>query len=275
MDIIKSTGAKEPFNEAKLCTSLKMAGAPEDLANAICKNVRAKVTPGISSSKLHREALSYLVKEDADIAARYSLFRGIAALGPAGYLFEQYIEVVLQAYGYKTMRDTYVQGACIKHEIDIVAIKDDMHYILELKYHNSQVIKTHAPTVMYAWARLEDIAKAEEKVENHKYKHAMWLITNTKFTDTAIQYAKCKGVKMSGWNYPHPDSLETMIVGKKMYPVTVLPSVDKDVLAVLVKKKIILAQDLATYSVDDLSKLGVAQNTAQSIVGEVQGLFKR
>ena len=35
VDIVKSTGGKEPFSEEKLCTSLKRAGAPEDVANAI------------------------------------------------------------------------------------------------------------------------------------------------------------------------------------------------------------------------------------------------
>ena len=274
VDIVKSTGGKEPFSEEKLCTSLKRAGAPEDVANAICMNMRKKVTPGISTTKLYRQALSYLVKENAEIAARYSLYRGIAALGPAGYVFEQYVEAVLQAHGFRTMRDVYVEGACVKHEIDVVAVKDNIHYLLELKYHNTQGIQTHVPTVMYAWARLEDISRAENKKEGGKNKHVMWLITNTKFTETAISYAKCKGVRLSGWNYPHPGNLEDLIVEKKMYPVTVLPSVTSALLVEFVKRDIVLAQDLATYTVSDLKKLGVTEPVAQKIIGEVAGLFK-
>jgi hypothetical protein len=210
-----------------------------------------------------------LVKENSDVAARYSLYRGIAALGPAGYVFEQYIEVVLQAHGFQTMRDVYIEGVCIKHEIDVVAIKDGVHYLLELKYHNQSGIKTHVPVVMYAFARLEDISRAEKKD-----KHVMWLITNTRFTDTAVQYAKCKQIGLSGWNYPEEGNLEDLIVSKKLYPVTIFPSITQGMLAQFVKHKVVLAQDLATYTRADFKKMGATDALADKIIQEVNGLFK-
>ena len=274
MNVIKSTGQKEPFNKTKFCTSLKRSGAPGELANAVCGRVQEKVTAGISTSKLYREALRYLVKENSEVAARYSLYRGIAALGPAGYVFEQYIEVVLQAHGFQTMRDVYIEGACIRHEIDVVAVKDNVHYLLELKYHNQSGIKTHVPVVMYAYARLDDIARSENRKEKNKHQHVMWLITNTRFTDTAIQYADCKQIRVSGWNHPKEGNLEDLIVSKKLYPVTVLPSINQELLAQLVKRKVILAQDLATYPLADLKKLGASDALAQKVIQEVTGLFK-
>ncbi len=274
VSIIKSTGEKQAFNKAKLCVSLKRAGAPGDMANAVCAKVEEKVTAGISTSKVYREALRYLVKENADVAARYSLYRGIAALGPAGFLFEQYVEVVLQAHGYKTMRNIYMKGACISHEIDLIAIKDGTQYFMELKYHNEAGIKTHVPVIMYGYARLDDLIRGQNKHSGEKHRLAMWLVTNTKFTDTAISYAKCKGIRLSGWNYPEQGGLEEMIVSKKMYPVTVLPSVTQSLLVKFAKRKIILAQDLATYTVSDLKKFGVTETVAQKIIQEVTGLFK-
>ncbi len=274
MQVTKSSGEKQVFNKAKLCVSLQRAGAPSTMADAVCAKVEHRITPGVSTSKVYREALRYLVKENASIAARYSLYRGIAALGPAGFVFEQYIEVVLQAHGYKTMRDVYIKGACITHEIDLVANKDTHHYLLEIKYHNEPSIKTHAPVVMYAYARLDDIAAVENKREGGMNTHSMWLITNTKFTDTAITYAKCKGIRLSGWNYPQGEgNLEDMIVSKKLYPVTVLPSVTQAVLPSLVKRNIILAQDLATYSREDLMHIGIPESSADKIIKEVTGLF--
>lgn len=274
MQIVKSNGEKQAFNKAKLCTSLKRSGAPADMADAICVKVQEKVTPGISTSKVYREALRYLVRENTDVAARYSLYRGIAALGPAGFLFEQYVEAVLQAHGYQTVRNTYVKGACISHEIDLMAIKDDTHYFLEIKYHNQIGTKTHAPVVMYAFARLDDLVRGESTKRDGIHHHKMWLITNTKFTDTAINYAKCKNIKLSGWDYPAQGGLEELIVSKKIYPVTVLPSVNQALLVKLAKRKIILAQDLATYTVSDLKKFGVTELQAQKIIQEVSGLFK-
>lgn len=274
MQIVKSTGEKQAFNKAKLCSSLKRSGAPSDMANAICAKVEERVTPGISTSKVYREALRYLVRENADIAARYSLYRGIAALGPAGFLFEQYVEVVLQAHGYKTMRNIYVQGACISHEIDLMAIKDGIHYFLELKYHNQIGSKTHVPVIMYAFARLDDLIRGENAKHDGSHHHVMWLITNTKFTETALKYAECKSIRLTGWDYPKKEGLEEMIVSKKMYPVTVLPSVNKALLEKFAKRKIILAQDLATYTVSDLRRFGMTDTQAQKIIQEVTGLFK-
>ena len=273
VDVIKSSGEREPFNKGKFCSSLQRAGAPETVAKAVCTHIEQKITPGISTSKLYRQALNYLVKNHAEVAARYSLYRGVASLGPAGYVFEQYIEVILQANGFRTMRDVYVQGTCLKHEIDVVAIKGNEHYFLEMKYHNEPGIRTHAPTVMYAWARLDDISQFENKKEGGVNKHFMWLITNTKFTDTAINYAKCKHIRLSGWNYPESGNLEEMIISKKLYPVTVLPSVSKYLLPELVKRNIILAQDLVTYSIDDLKKFGLNDMQAEKVKEEVEGLF--
>ncbi len=277
LDIVKSTGEREPFSRGKLCSSLKKAGAATEVANTVCSHVEQKIIPGASTTKVYREALRYLVKNHMEVAARYSLFRGIAELGPAGFLFEQYVEVILQQHGFKTARDIYVEGACISHEIDIIAMRGNSHYLLELKYHNQQGIKTHVPDVMYAYARLEDIVQVENKKEGGKNRHMMWLITNTKFTDTAIKYAKCKGIRLSGWNNMSGEadfSLETMIVSKGLYPVTVLPSMNSQLLAELAQRKIILAQDLIPYEVKDLVKLGISELVAKRLVVEVSGLFK-
>lgn len=273
VDVKKSSGRQEPFNRQKLCISLENAGAPHDIAQSICRNIEQKITPNISTHRIFRSALRELIKTNRDVAARYSIHRGIAALGPAGFFFEQYVEAILQAYGYKTKRDTIMKGACISHEIDLTATRDNVHYLFELKYHNEQGIKTHVPVVMYADARLQDISKIENKKEKNRYEHRMWLVTNTKFTDTAITYAKCKHIKLTGWNYPKNESLEDLIANKKLYPVTILPSISSDILTILAEKKIILAQDLATYDINDLISLGMNETTAHKIQEEVRGLF--
>ena len=35
------------------------------------------------------------------------------------------------------------------------------------------------------------------------------LITNTRFTDDALQFGKCAGLNLVSWNYPAGDSLKT------------------------------------------------------------------
>ena len=273
MEVVKTTGEKEEFSPAKLCLSIRKAGAPRDLADSICKTVGQKVNPNDSTTAIFRKALKYLVREDMNVAARYSLRRGIEALGPAGFIFEQYFETVLQAYDFKTKRDVILKGKCVTHEIDVIASEGTKRFLVEAKYHNDANLKTHVDVIMYADARLIDIVKNESASNQKKYEYAMWVVTNTKFTDAAIQYAKCRGIRLTGWNYPRGASLEDVIADKKLYPVTVLPSVPIKILPELSKKNIILAQDLITYSADDLVKsFSVSRDIAEQIVREVKGI---
>ena len=119
------------------------------------------ISAGESTAKIFRVALDYLVKEDLNLAASYGLRRAIGEFGPAGFLFEQYVEIILQAYGYQTKRNVMMKGACVEHEVDVSAQKR-RHYIVEAKYRNEPGIKTHIDVVMYGDARLADIARLEE-----------------------------------------------------------------------------------------------------------------
>ena len=261
MEIIKSTGEKEMFSEDKLCQSLKNAGAPRELANKVCALAASDLKPGMTTSKIFRSSLRYLLKENLSLAANYSLRRGVGELGPAGFLFEHYVEIILQAYGYKTVRNITAKGFCVEHEIDVLAEKDGVKYYIEAKYRNEYGIKTHIDVVMYGDARLADIAKAgggEAK---------LWLITNTKFTDKAVKYAKCRDIKLTGWTHPNGDNLEDLIINRKLYPITVLPSVKRYEREQFAKFGLLLAQDILPYSPEELAnKFNIAFNTAKKII---------
>ena len=274
MEVVKLNGEKDTFSQAKLCLSLRKAGAPRDVADNICQIVGPKINPNDSTTAIYRKALKYLVKGDMNVAARYSLRRAVESLGPAGFIFEQYFEIVLQSYGFKTNRDVVLKGKCVSHEIDFIASSGSKRFLVEAKYHNDQAIKTHVDVIMYADARLMDIVKNESASNQKKYEYAMWVVTNTKFTDAAIQYAKCRGIRLTGWNYPRGESMEDIIADKKLYPVTVLPSLPKLLLPILAKKNIILAQDLLTYTAADMVKsFGTTQDVADQLVKEVQGIM--
>lgn len=274
MEIIKSTGDVEKFDPKKLCDSIKRAGAPTKVADNICQMVSKKVKPGATSSNIFRDSLRHLVKEDLDIAVRYSLRRGINSLGPAGFLFEQYVEAILRAYGYKTRRNIIMQGKGVPHEIDVVAEKDGQTFLVEAKYRNEEGIRTHINEMMYAESRVRDINNLEQNKKKNKH-FLPWLITNTKFTNTVIKYAKAYNLAVTGWTYPKNKSLEDLIIAKKIYPVTVIPSITKNALEEIAKRGLILAQDLLPYSVEDLAlEFNINPYKAKSIFKEVQELMK-
>ncbi len=271
----KSAGGIEIFDRNKLCSSLQKSGAPADLANGICKLVAREVTPNMSTQAIFRKALRYLVKEDFDSAVRYNLVRGLAQLGPTGFYFEQFIEALLQAHDYTTQRGVMVPGECIMHEVDVLAKKGGMTYIVEGKYRNERDGRTHVDQVMYADARVMDIERAA-RAKGDKSSFSIWVITNTRFTETAIRYAECRGVKLVGWNYPNREgNLEDMIIRSRMYPVTVLPSVTTAAREIFMAHNIILAQDLLTYTEKDMvKKLKLSSATARALLREAHSLLK-
>jgi hypothetical protein len=269
MDIVKATGEIEKFNETKLCESIIAAGAPRDVADNVCQLVKKAVAPSVNTNHIYRKALSHLIKEDIDIAVRYSLKRGLARLGPAGFFFEQYIEALFQAHGYETKRNQIVQGSCVDHEIDVELLEKKRTILVEVKYRNEPGIRTHLDTVMYADARRMDIQDYQKKQGKL---FDMWLVTNTEFTDKAIQYGECKNqMKLIGWNYPQKNGLEDLIIQKKVYPVTVLPHITNHVLEQFAKAEIILVSDLIPYNEEALiKKFGMTEKRAKGILKRVK-----
>lgn len=275
MEITKTDGTSEAFKPAKLCLSIRKSGAPRALAEEACRTIETKVTPNDSTSAIYRKTLRYLMKEAPAVAARYSLRRGLEALGPGGFIFEQYFETVLQAYGFRTKRNVILKGKCITHETDVIAETGSKRFLIEAKYHNVPGLKTHVDVVMYADARLQDIVAAEKTSGKNKFEYGMWIVTNTKFTDASIKYAQCRGIRLTGWNYPRGASLEDVIADKKLYPVTVLPSVPKLLLPEFAKRDIILAQDLLTYEAADLARtFKIDRALAEALVSEVAAITK-
>lgn len=274
MEIIKASGEKEIFDKNKFCNSLKNTGAPKDIVKKVCDLIEKEVEPGMTTSHIFRLATRHLMEASLAVASRYNLKRGIAELGPAGFLFEKFLEIVLKELKYETLRNQIMDGKCVDHEIDILAKKGDRHYLIEAKYHNRVGIKTPIDVVMYADARLQDIAFAKENEERGGESHYMWLITNTKFTSKAIKYALCRGIKLTGWNYPSGDGLENIVTKYSLYPVTTLSSVNRYAREQFAKYDMMLVRDLTIYSPKDLiSKFGIHENNAKNIVKQTHALM--
>jgi Holliday junction resolvase-like predicted endonuclease len=272
MKIIKASGLQETYNKQKLCDSLQSVGAPKTLVDRVCRIVGTKITPGMNTKEISRHIASLLAKENPVLAAKYSLKRGIMELGPAGFLFEQYVAAILQEYGYTTSTNQMMKGECgIFHEIDVLAFSKDTHYIVEAKYRNNRGVKSDVKVAMYSFARLLDIAAAQKK--RHQQQHKAWLFTNTKFTSSTIQYALCKSIKLTGWKYPKKESLEQLIEAKSLYPVTVLPAVNKTLKEQFAAHELYFAKDLVHIPTQQFQRLlGIQTNIANSIQQQAAAL---
>ena len=243
--IQKTDGSQELFDEEKIETSLLKAGADKKTALAITKKVKEELKEDLIQAKdVYRLALAYLKKKQPLVAIKYTLKKAIMDFGPTGFVFEQYMARILKEYGYATETDKIIKGFCVEHEVDVIAKKDDKYYMFECKYHNNRDTKSDIKTALYIYARYLDIKKAGEKNKiNYNFSKA-WLVTNTKCTTNAIEYANCVNLGIIAWHYPLDKNLEYYIENKKLYPVTILPGLKRVHKENLLKNDILTIKDL-------------------------------
>ncbi len=263
MYIIKASGEKEEFNPKKITSTLLRAGASRKLASEIVKKVEKRTHDGTKTREILDYALKLLKNKKPEVSARYDLKRAIMSLGPTGFSFEKFFAEVLKHYGYETEVGKMVQGKNIRHEVDITAKKKKV-YMIENKYHNSLGNYTNLKVALYTYARFLDMKK--------HFDHP-WLVTNTRVSRNARTYAKGVNMKVTSWNYPRADCLSSLITKKRLYPITILKSVNGSVKHKLSKANILLAISLRDYSIEELKKKTVLnENILKKIVNEASNV---
>jgi hypothetical protein len=252
--ITKASGVIEDIKPEKLRASLIRSGAEDLQADEIIDRVLREIDPYTSTRKIYRLAQKYLKKLNHPSGLRYSLKRALFRLGPSGYPFEKYYAALLRNFGFETETGRFVQGRCVKHEVDVFAVSDNEISLVECKYHNRQGIAVDVKIAMYIHSRFRDLAPAMATLYPDKM-FSGWLVTNTRFTTDAIQYAECNGLKIKSWGYPDSNSLELMIEDRKLYPVTIISGIRSGLVKKLINEDIILLKDLVEMSPAEISKL--------------------
>ena len=272
--VIKTNGAKEPFNEEKLAASLRRSRASAAAMQAVLEHVRKEVREGMTTTYIYQHALDVLHKIQKSAAISYSLRRAIADLGPSGFPFEKFVAEIFKQRGYNTLTDQVVVGGCVEHEVDVVAWKPTGDLtMVEAKFHNQPGIKCDLKVALYVKARFEDLAKATFTYEGHPYHlHTGWLITNTKFTISAIKYAECQLMTIIGWSYPHKGNLQDLVESAHLHPLTCLRFLSEHDKKTLLGQGIVLCSDLEKDP-SILRNLGLAELNIEAILSEISHIY--
>lgn len=245
IQIIKMTGDKVLFNEAKLKHSLQRSGASDLVIQQVINKVEASLYNGISTKEIYKTAFDLLRKSSRHTAARYKLKKAIFELGPTGFPFEKFVSAILSYEGFKTKIGVIVKGKCVNHEVDVVAEKDNNHFMVECKFHSNAGRFCNVKIPLYIQSRFKDVEAQWEKQPGHETKfHQGWVVTNTRFTSDAIQYGNCMGLMLLSWDYPHKLSLKERIDQSGLHPLTCLTTLTKHEKQQLLDKDIVLCMDL-------------------------------
>lgn len=269
----KAGGVMEPFNPDKLVNSLRRVGAEEDTIQRVLKEVQSEIHDGVTTGQIYRFAFKHLRNHSRPVSVKYSLRRALAELGPEGFHFEKYFAEILETKGYQTLNDQILQGACVPHEVDIVAWNEEKLHMIESKFHNEFGFKSDLKIALYVKARFDDI---KENIFDYggKKRHFTngWLITNTKFTDLAIRYGECNGLTMIGWNYPPNGNLHNLIEESGLHPVTILESLTTEDKRKFIENDILLCRDVRGKTTI-FSQLGFNDEKIKEIEAEVDAII--
>ena len=247
--IIKASGEKVPFSNQKLHHSLKRSGANEETISNVMNEIESMLYEGITTKKIYQIAFGLLKKSTKPFAAKYKLKQAIMELGPSGFPFEKYIGEILKYQGFKVKVGEIIKGHCVNHEIDVIAEKDDEHFMIECKYHNTSGYTCDVKIPLYIQARFKDVEKQWMQLPGHKTKfHQGWVVTNTKFSGDAIQYGLCAGLHLIGWDFPKGESLSEQINDSGLYPITCLTTLTAKEKQLLLESKIVLCKEICNNS---------------------------
>lgn len=260
-------GSVEPFARRKLLSSLQRSGADDALAQEIADRIEAELQEGMTTGEIYRRARTLLKGHEKTAAAKYSLRRALFDLGPTGFPFEYFLARLFAEQGYTTERSVVMRGACAEHEIDLVASKHDACFIAEAKFHSRAGTRSDMQVVLYSYARFLDLAGVKPSGAHTCGVTDTYIITNTKFTRSAIAYAECVGVRLLSWNYPKEESLQDQIERAGIYPITTLPSLSMKEKRMLLEHGIVLCRDIGAQR-DVLRRLGMSSKKIETISEE-------
>jgi len=272
--IRKRNGENEPFLFSKLRGSLERSGANDSDIQFVIESITPQLFDGITTREIYSKAYALLKKENRVYASKYSLKKALFELGPAGYYFENLIAALLRKRGYQTEVSVILQGECVTHEIDVLAEKDGATYAIECKYHAKSQFVNNVKIPLYINSRFNDIQKKwnSDPKKSTQLKQG-WLVSNTKFTLDAIQYANCVGLRLLSWNYPVDNGINKHIDSYGLYPVTTLTTLTKREKDLIMENDIILVSELVNSSAI-LDKLEFSPVRKNRILKEAESLIE-
>lgn len=275
--VTNAAGEKEPFSFRKVYRSARRAGASSKFAEKIASIVAREAYSGIKTSDLTRRIRELLHQEIPQAALRFNIKEAMRKLGPTGFPFEKYTAEILKSLGYQTKINQFLPGYCLdSYEIDFIAEKNKTVYVGECKYKHLFGDRVHYLYALANYARFLDILKGKYfKTSQYRgYTVKTMMVTNTKFTSTTLNYARCIGIDLLGWNYPKNRGLEYYIDKEKLYPITILPSLRGYLRDIFIKEKIMLVKDVLKIDPQKFAeKFKIPVNQIESLVEQAKTLL--
>ncbi|MCF6342616.1 MAG: hypothetical protein L3J31_07415, partial [Bacteroidales bacterium] len=131
--------------------------------------------------------------------------------------------------------------------------------------------KSDLKVALYIQSRFVDLKTAWELSNGNETQYRGMVVCNTRFSDDAMQFAKCAGLGLVSWDYPAGNSLKDWIDRSGYHPITSLHSLKKREKQELLEEGIVLCRELQSRQ-DFLHKMGFGERQLSAVLKEARSL---
>jgi hypothetical protein len=264
--VTKADGTRQLFDREKVIRTCLRMGTSRKIADDVAEKVESRLYDGISTSKILQMTFRLLRKYKPAIRHLLDLRKGLSLMDSKPE-FETFVQILLAHSGFEVTPNRLVMGRCVKHEVDAIARKDGVTYFVEAKHHVNYHTLTGLDESRIARAVLEDVTEGFELGKsNLKIDRAM-IVTNTRYSEHASRYGKCRNILQIGWSSPTDLCLQNMIEEKNLYPLTCLRDLKRETKTKLANSGIVMLKQLFEEKPSTLARrTGVQKETLKQII---------
>jgi hypothetical protein len=253
VSITKANGDRQLYDPEKIIQTCLRMGATTEEAIRIEQQVAMMLYDGISTQKILKLIFILMRKSKPAVKHLFDLRRGISLMVPKPE-FEMFVRLLLTHSGFEVNSNAILRGLCGAHEVDAIASKEGVNYLVEVKHHMNYHALTGLDESRIARAVLEDVTEGYQKgVTKIRVDRAM-LVTNTRFSYHATEYGQCRGILQVGWTSPANFGLRDAIQKYKLHPISCLRGVSLDTRLRLANAGIVLIKQLLQQDSSYLEK---------------------
>jgi len=254
------------FDREKVVRTCLRMGASRKTADEIAEKVERRLYDGIQTSKILQMTLRLLRKYKPAVRHLLDLRKGLSLMDSKPE-FENFVQILLAHNGFEVTPNRLITGRCVEHEVDAIAKKDGLTYFVEAKHH----INYHTPTGLdesrIARAILEDVTEGFELGKSSLRVDRAMIVTNTRYSEHARRYGRCRNILQIGWSSPTNLCLQNMIEEKNLYPLSCLRDLKNETKTKLVNSGIVLMKQLFEETLQTLArKTGIQKETLKQII---------
>jgi hypothetical protein len=264
--VTKADGSKQLFDREKVVKTCLRMGANRHTAYEVADEVETRLYDGIPTRKVLQMIFRLLRKHEPSVQHFLDLRKGLSLMNSKPE-FEKFVQILLAYHGFEVGPNQIIRGKCVGHEVDAIARKDGITYFVEAKHHSNY----HAPTGLdesrIARAVLEDVTEGFVLGKSDLKIDRAMIVTNTRYSEHASRYGKCRNILQIGWSSPKTLGLQNMIEEKKLYPLSCIKGLSSETKMKLVNSGIVLMKQLVEEEPSKLAgETGISRENLKGII---------